>query len=264
MHLLYPSSPLRPRQPDEHYQAEVEAVRSEGFETSLFSVEAFQAGDFKASPPLPTGAKVLYRGWMLSKDEYTSLVAAIHSTGCQPVSDTTNYLACHYLPNWYPLVSEFTPETKVYPADCDLAKELKVLGWSEYFIKDYVKSLKTSVGSRISKPEAVEVVVSEMRRYRGTIEGGFCVRRVEDFRPDTERRYFVFNGQPRAPIGEVPEIVHQCASRVKSRFFSTDVIQRTDGTLRIVEIGDGQVSDLVGWSPEVFSKAVAQSFLNWN
>ena len=201
---------------------------------------------------------------MFSKDEYVSLVAAIHGTGCQPVSDTTNYLACHYLPNWYPLVSEFTPETKVYPADCHLAKELKGLGWSEYFIKDYVKSLKTSVGSRISKPEAVEVVVSEMRRYRGTIEGGFRVRRVEDFQPDTELRYFVFNGKPRAPIGEVPEIVHQCASRVKSGFFSADVIQRTDGALRIVEIGDGQVSDLVGWSPQVFSKALAQSFLNWN
>jgi hypothetical protein len=264
MHLLYPSSPLRSRQPDEQYQAEVEAVRSEGFEVSLCSVEAFQAGDFKASPSLPAGDEILYRGWMLAKDEYTSLVAAIRDGGCQPVNDATNYLACHYLPNWYPLLSEFSPETRVYPADCDLAKELKSLGWSESFIKDYVKSLKTSVGSRISKPETVEVVVSEMRRYRGTIEGGFCVRRVEDFQPDTERRHFVFNGKPHAPSGEAPEIVHQCAGRVKSSCFSADVIQRTDDTLRIVEIGDGQVSDLVGWTPEHFAKALAQSFLNRN
>jgi len=264
MHLLYPSSPLRSRQPDEQYQAEVEAVRSEGFEVSLFSVEAFQAGDFNASPPLPTGAKVLYRGWMLSKDEYVSLVAAIHGAGSQPVSDTADYLACHYLPNWYPLLTEFTPETKVYPVDCDLANELRALGWSEYFIKDYVKSLKTSVGSRISKPEDVEALVSTMRHYRGTIEGGFCVRRVEELLPDTERRYFVFNGKPHAPVGEVPEIVHKCASRVKSRFFSVDVIERTDGKLRIVEVGDGQVSDLVGWTPEHFAKALGQSFSNTN
>jgi len=249
---------------DEQYQAEVEAVRSEGFEVSLFSVEAFQVGDFKASPPLPSDTDVLYRGWMLSKDEYASLVTAIREAGSRPVSDTTDYLACHYLPNWYPLLSEFTPETHVYPADCDLAKELKVLGWSEYFIKDYVKSLKTSVGSRISKPEQVEVVISEMQRYRGVIEGGFCVRRVEDFLPESERRYFVFGGKPHAPEGEVPEVVRQCANRIKSRFFSADVIQRADGKLRIVEVGDGQVSDLVGWSPEHFAKALAQNFLNRN
>jgi hypothetical protein len=264
MHLLYPSSPLRSRQPDEQYQAEVEAVRSEGFEVSLFSVEAFLACDFKASPPLPANAEILYRGWMLSKDEYGSLVAAIRGADSQPVSDLTSYLTCHYLPNWYPLLSEFTPETKVYPADCDLGKELKVLGWSEYFIKDYVKSLKTSVGSRLSKPEQIEAVVSDMKRFRGTIEGGFCVRRVENFLPETERRYFVFDGKPHASEGEVPEVVHQCASRVKSRFFSADLIQRADGGLRIVEVGDGQVSDLVGWSPERFAEALALNFLNRN
>jgi len=239
-------------------------VRSEGFEASLFSVEAFQAGDFKASPSLPPNAAVLYRGWMLSKDEYASLVAAIRSSGNEPVSDLTNYLACHYLPNWYPLLSEFTPETKVFPADCDLARELKALGWSEYFIKDYVKSLKTSGGSRITKPEQVEAVISDMKRFRGTIEGGFCVRRIEAFLPESEQRYFVFDGKPCSATGDVPGIVGKCSSRVKSKFFSVDVIQRADGELRIVEIGDGQVSDLVGWSPEAFAKAMAQHFLNRN
>ena len=57
-----------------------------------------------------------------------------------------------------------------------------------------VKSLKTSVGSRISKPEQVSAVVAEMQRFRGVIEGGFCVRRVESFLPETECRYFVVDG----------------------------------------------------------------------
>jgi hypothetical protein len=264
MRLLYPSSPLRSRQPDEQYQAEFEAVQSEGFEVSLFSVEEFQAGVFKASPWLPAGTTVLYRGWMLSKDEYTSLVEAIQRTGSHALNGTADYLACHHLPNWYPLLAEFTPETRIYPVDCDLAVELRALGWSEYFVKDYVKSVKTSAGSRVSKPEEVERVVSEMRRFRGVIEGGFCVRRVEMFMPDSERRYFVFDGKPIAPTGEVPEMVHQCASRIKSRFFSVDVVRRTDGASRIVEIGDGQVSDIVGWTPEQFAKELARAFLKLN
>ncbi len=90
--------------------------------------------------------------------------------------------------------------------------------------------------------------------YRGTIEGGLCIRRVEDFLPDTELRYFVIIGKPNAADSEliIPAIVQNCASRIDSNFFSVDIIQHGDGKLRIVEIGDGQVSDLVGWSVSSF------------
>jgi hypothetical protein len=123
-----------------------------------------------------------------------------------------------------------------------------------------VKSLKTSVGSRISRPEQVAAVVADMKQFRGTVEGGFCVRRVEEFLPDTERRYFVIEGVPHAAEGEVPAIVHECAKRLQKRFYSVDVVRRADGPLRIVEGGDGQVSDLVGWSPERFAEVLKQHF----
>jgi hypothetical protein len=51
----------------------------------------------------------------------------------------------------------------------------------------------------------------------------------------------------------IPEIVRTCAERLPSKFFSVDVAQRADGVLRVVEVGDGQVSDLVGWSPKAFA-----------
>ena len=41
-----------------------------------------------------------------------------------------------------------------------------------------------------------------------------------------------------------------CARAIASPFFSVDIARRRDGVERIVEIGDGQVSDLVGWSIE--------------
>ena len=44
-----------------------------------------------------------------------------------------------------------------------------------------------------------------------------------------------------------------CAEAIPGPFFSVDVAFRTDGVERIVEIGDGQVSDLVGWSVERFA-----------
>ncbi|WP_317106400.1 hypothetical protein [Chroococcidiopsis sp. SAG 2025] len=36
-------------------------------------------------------------------------------------------------------------------------------------------------GSIIEKPSDIKIVVDEMQKFRGTIEGGVCVRRVEDF-----------------------------------------------------------------------------------
>jgi hypothetical protein len=61
MHLLYPSNPLRTRQPDEQFAPEVEAVRAIGFEVSVFSMENFQGGVFHAIPTLPGGHDQLVR-----------------------------------------------------------------------------------------------------------------------------------------------------------------------------------------------------------
>jgi hypothetical protein len=251
VHFLYPSDPLRTKRPDEFYATELAAVRAAGFGTSVFSLEELRAGSFLASPPLPAET-IIYRGWMLSQPDYEMLIAAISRSGAQPFTDTAAYLSTHHLPNWYPAIEEFTPETRIFPTTADLAAELHSLDWPAYFIKDYVKSLKTSVGSLVSTPEQAATVAAEMRRFRGTIEGGFCVRRVESFLPETERRYFVFDSIPHSASGAVPSIVLQCAQRIRSRFFSVDVVQRSDGVSRVVEIGDGQVSDLVGWTPQQF------------
>jgi ATP-grasp domain-containing protein len=258
--ILYPSSPLHPKEPDEQFAAETEAVRNGGFDISLFSLEAFQSGTFRASPPLSANATILYRGWMLNATEYRGLMSALSHAGARPVTDLQRYLGSHHLPGWYELLADLTPETRIYPADCDLATELRALDWPEFFIKDYVKSLKTSTGSRITRPEQVATLIADMKRFRGCIEGGFCVRRVENFLPETERRYFVVDGVSHAAEGEVPRIVLECARRLRSPFYSVDVVRRADGQLRIVEVGDGQVSDLVGWTPERFATILARHF----
>jgi len=41
---------------------------------------------------------------------------------------------------------------------------------------------------------------------------------------------------------------------IASPFWSVDIAKRMDDEFRIVEIGDGQVSDLVGWTPERFAE----------
>jgi hypothetical protein len=253
---LYPADVLKPTQPDEMYGPEVAATRAAGFAVSTFPLELLVSGRAKISPAVPGGETVVYRGWMLSAEEYLGLSALITQSGAEQLTSPEKYLLTHHLPNWYPLLKEFTPETEIVSVDADLEQVLRGLGWGRFFIKDYVKSLKTSVGSIIERPEQVALVVREMQKFRGKIEGGLCIRRVEDFLPETERRFFVIDGQPYAAEShaDIPAAVHACAERIRSSFFSVDVVSRDDGIDRIVEIGDGQVSDLVGWEAQRFAQ----------
>jgi uncharacterized protein YcgI (DUF1989 family) len=93
-----------------------------------------------------------------------------------------------------------------------------------------------------------------MEKFRGIIEDGICVCRFEDFAPNSERRFFVIHGIPHAQSGSTPELVSECARRIKSPFFTLAIALRADGVLRVVEIGDGQVSDLMGWEAARFAE----------
>jgi hypothetical protein len=252
--LLYPQSVLDTRTPDEMFSEESQAMKAIWRSIHLIDTDALDSGPSRVRPPFEPGARVVYRGWMLTHGEYVNLVASVERAGGSCLTSPEDYLATHHLPNWYPIVKDYTPETVFFDTNADLVNELRRLGWRWFFIKDHVKSLKTSVGSMIEDPEQIETVVSEMEKYRRFIEGGLCIRRVEDFITGFERRYFVLNQRPHAaePGEAIPETVAFCAETITSPFFSVDVARRADGVDRIVEIGDGQVSDLVGWSVERF------------
>jgi hypothetical protein len=253
LHFLFPKSP-RSETPDEMFADQQEALAAAGFTSSLVS-DAVLAGA-KPLRGIPAGSTVVYRGWMATAEEFAALVRAVEQCDASPFTNLDEYLTAHHLPNWYPLIRDLTPETRVYPADVDIEAELRMLGWGSYFLKDYVKSLKTSRGSIVHNPADAPAVIAEMLEYRGRIEGGLCVRRVEEFVPDSERRYFVLAGvpYPSSVAESVPDVVRQCAERIPSPFFSADVVLRRDGQIRVVELGDGQVSDLVGWTPTAFAE----------
>lgn len=235
-HFVFPADPLDPRAIDEYFAPQRDALNAAGFGTSVLP------------RGIPVGATVVYRGWMLDTDEYRGLVATIGRANATPLTSLDHYLLTHHLPNWYPLLRDLTPETVVFPEDVDLVAELKALGWPGVFLKDYVKSLKTSAGSLVTDVQSAPAVVADMRKYRGTIEGGICVRRVETL--TNEQRFFVVQGKAHGK--SIPPIVHDVTERISSPFFSVDVATNEHGSLRVVEIGDGQVSDLVGWTVEEF------------
>ncbi len=199
---------------------------------------------------------MLYRGWMLRVPDYFRLVQEIESAGARALIDADRYRLCHHLPEWYPLVSEFTAETVVLEDQSDYVAALSHLAWEGYFVKDFVKSLSTGEGSLVSSPSQVGAVVEQLRKYRGSIEGGVCVRRAQRFRPGSERRFFVLCGKAHSADEHIPQVVQECAKRIASPFFTVDTATLTDGQVVVVELGDGQVSDRKEWPAERFAQMI--------
>ena len=257
MRLLYPADTFAPKTVDEVYTEEYAAAQAAGFDVSIFSFEDFQSGSFRPRSAVQGGETVLYRGWMMPPAEYALLYESILASGATPVTNVSQFTLCHHLPQWHALLSEFTAETRIYPEDANVEADLKAAGWDSCFLKDYVKSLSTDGGSLVLDLSNIPTVVAKMRKYRGQIEGGLCARRVERYDSSSEQRCFVWHGRAFSDAGEVPAAVAEAARRIHSPFFSVDLARRDDGVLRIVELGDGQVSDRKHWSCDRFISMLA-------
>ena len=255
MRFLFPADPLNPRQVDEYFKPQANALTTNEY-YSLLSLERFKI----------TGGvdrDMIDRGWMLSGEDYFKLADMVEREGGSLFTGYPQYTGTHYLPSWYPLVSEYTAETVIYKLkqlnspEFNLVEELNKLGWNKFFLKDYVKSLKTGMGSIIDNAEDAPKVLALMEHYRGNIEGGLCVRKYEPGLHE-EQRYFVVNKQAFSTTLRRPDLglLNMVIRRIDSPFFSVDIAYNEEGTPRIVEIGDGQVSDLVGdWTPELLKLA---------
>lgn len=253
-HFLFPGAPFDDRKIDSTFLDQALALREAGFETSVHTDRN------RLIPPISGDSTVVYRGWMFSGERYDFYLEQIKGHNLTPLTTLEQYLSAHWLPNWYPMVDGVTPETLVFPKGVTASVPE---GWTKYQVKDYVKSLKTAGGSTSTDPKELLHILDMMNHYRGDIEGGVCIRRFEEFIPGSEIRHFCINGKVFGPLVESSAEIafaQSIARYINSPFFSVDVATNTDGNLRLVEIGDGQVSDLVGdWTPQRFAEIWKQS-----
>ena len=246
MRFLYPASPLDARQADDFFELERSAARAAGLATALWLEDSE-----RINPALNAGEVVVYRGWMLHSPEYAQLQRLVEAAGARLLAPLAMYTRTHHLPEWYGLLEEFTPRTRFFADAAEAVAALEVER-GPFFVKDWVKSLSSARGSIAVNAAQIAEIASELRHHRGSLEGGLCVREVELFDNATEDRFFVVQGEVFARSGIIPEIVRTAASRISSEFFTIDAVQRSDGVRRIVELGDGQVSDLKDWTLEQF------------
>ncbi|WP_203989765.1 ATP-grasp domain-containing protein [Sphaerisporangium rufum] len=264
---LFCADPLRPRRVDPHFEAQAQAVRDLDGRLALIDHDAVQADRIaEAVARVPRGfGPVWYRGWMLRTEQYRAMEEALRARGCRLLVSGQEYRAGHELPGWIDCFRHLTPRTVVLPMAPSAAppdvKRLAsaVAGWSDggFVIKDYVKSRKYEWSDACYAPNLARLpdVVARFVELQGEdLVGGLVIRRFENFERRELRVWWV-DGEPvfagphpddaqaatEAP-GDLSE-VRAAVRRLGCRFVTTDLVQRADGVRRVIEVGDGQVSD---------------------
>lgn len=252
---LYPSNPLNYRQVDDHYEEEYNVAKEIGLKVHLIEIE--NIAHSKIIPLISQDTKIVYRGWMLHETAYTQLEERF---GSQLITSKKDYLNAHHLPNWYKVIEFLTIPSII--TDEEHAQEEFIKFQRRAFIKDYVKSLKTGKGSIVDSPEDIKRAIADMKYYRGTIEGGIVLRNFINIKPNSETRFFVINNTIFSPIKNtdkypfVEKVVNQLKLK-NLKFYSVDIATTQDDTNIVIEIGDGQVSDYVGWNIKDFIQALS-------
>lgn len=265
MTLLVPADPLRPRRADEHFAPEAAAARAAGIPVVLVDHDRLSRGDAAGLPPVSDG---IYRGWMLRSSHY-ALLSGLRTSPDQ-------YRQAHELPGWYDALSPVTPESvwTVGFSRADFDQARTVLGGGPAVLRDHTKSMKhywheAAFIPDVADASAAWAVADRFVELRDDdLTGGFVLRRFEEFLAPELRTWWV-DGVCRI-IGPHPDLPADTAvprpdltaiaplvEKLALPFVTVDIVQRADGVWRVVELGDGQVSDRpAAISPETLIAAL--------
>ncbi|MFC1430984.1 ATP-grasp domain-containing protein [Streptacidiphilus sp. N1-3] len=274
--LLLCGDPLRPARCDPYFAAQADAARQAGAGVALLDHDALLAGrGDEAVRRVPRGlGAVWYRGWMIPSPAYAELDAALAERGVQLLTTPDQYRAAHELPGWHGVFAGETPASVWMtcrplqaPGADVLARAVSELPVGVGIVKDFVKSRKHEWDQACYLPDladisAVHRVVSRFVELQDdALAGGIVLRAFEELRRDVgETRVWWLDGEavlttahPDTPdvemaVGGEPwsvlDRIRPLVGKLGCRFVTTDLAQRTDGTWRVIEVGDGQVSDL--------------------
>lgn len=263
--LLVPADPLRSRRPDAHFAAEARAAAELGVTVAVVDHDAVTeaGGAARAVARVPQGAGgAWYRGWMVTSDQYRALAQALADRDVGLWTEPAQYQRAHELPGWYPTLAPVTPTAAWTTSDREeeFHRCRAPLGAGPAVLRDHVKSMKHHWHEAAYIPDLADhrgawAVAARFRELRGDdFTGGFVIRRFEPFTSAEVRTWWVggacrlITAHPDTPDAAPPPdldlaSVTPLIPMLGLPFVTADLARRADGIWRLVELGDGQVSD---------------------
>lgn len=214
--------------------------------------------------------RLLYRGPILTAEEYDALFEALGDRGAELVVDPVAYELALYVPEHHEAVADLAPPTRwTYGTDIDEAFEAALeLGEPPWLLKDHVKSAKDEWEEACFVPAGATradfaAVAQALLAHRGDrFARGFVIRKFLELAPSgvrtserripDEHRLFFWEGELvcHAPYHDIGDRLTDTTPfavfgrRIDSPFFTADVSFLMDGRWIVVEINDGGVSSL--------------------
>lgn len=282
MIVIFCSDPIEPKQVEDLFMDEAEAVTKQGIVYGTIDYDALvRENDSRKAvrrlPKLDSMTLGIYRGWMLKPNEYETLYELLAAKNIHLINAPHQYLHCHHFPHSYPLIKNKTPKSVwLEPGEghqIDLVMEkLSTFGDSPVILKDYVKSCKHDwkeacyISSASNRSEVQRVVDRFQVLQSDDLNGNLVFREFIEFDPIGEHaisgmplikeyRLFILEWQvihvsPYWEGGEyhdehIPiEQFTEVIQNIKSWFFTMDIACTTQGDWMIIELGDGQVSGI--------------------
>ena len=270
MLLLVPCDVLRPRRPDEHFAAEAAAARDAGWDVATIDHDALarDGADAAAIARVPAGDDAVYRGWMLSGPHYAAMSELLAARGVTLRTGPAAYRRGHELPGWYADLAAVTPASVWTRGDGrdDFTRACAELGGGPAVLRDWTKSMKHHWDEAAYVPEVADAdaawrVASRFRELRGDdFAGGFVLRRFERFTGAEVRTWWtggvcrLVTAHPDTPDAPPPGDLElgpfaPLIAGLGLPFVTADLVRHAGGGWRLVEVGDGQVSDRPGSTP---------------
>ena len=280
VNFIFCNHPLYERRVDEDYQEEYQAAGLD-HSCALFSYEDLEQGKLSLYGEQIEGMTI-YRGWMMKPEMYRDFYERLEKKNIILINSPEEYERYHMLPGWYDDFKEETAES-VWTKGAEMGdvKHVARLLEGAYIVKDYVKSRKhewydACFINNIRDENSLEKIVGNFIDRQGIdLVGGVVLRKFEHLKQigfheqsgmplSEEYRVFIYAGRilaiddywtDKADIKlseEEYKWVESIARRVRSNFVTVDLARKEDGSLIIMELGDGQVSGLQQLKAEVF------------
>ena len=148
---IYPEDYFLPGQPDEEFISEYNIAKKLGFEVTVFNQQTLIPKNI-----LPE-FNYVYRGWMLTLDEYKKLNSYIQNRFGMMLVSPTDYANTHLYSNAFKRLNSLMPYTSRYLSDTPVeaivesVKQDSNYSSSKFFIKDSVKSAKNNPEASIAE-----------------------------------------------------------------------------------------------------------------
>jgi hypothetical protein len=144
MIILFPSDYFNIKKPDVDYAEEYRAAFSlDNFTTMLFNHDEFTTtGTLKIHPLSDHGDECIYRGWMLTPNQYKSLYDELQKMNIRLINSSEEYNTCHLYPCIYSFIQQDTSTALWFEKENAVDWNLINSTFEKFMVKDYVKSAK--------------------------------------------------------------------------------------------------------------------------